>query len=96
MKIRSRVLSNRFRISRLNHVSKNSGFEAFCSLKTVENAQSSLGLFLNKVREGVVARGRWCAQINRIVLKRKHLLLFFVTCCVLGLCQDPAPRPKMV
>jgi len=66
------------------------------TLKTVENAQSSLGLFLNKVREGVVARGRWCAQRNRSVLKRNHLLLFFCTSYVLGLCQDPAPHTKMV
>ena len=75
---------------------KISRFEAFRSLKIVEKCTELFRMFLNKVREGVVARGRRCAKTNRSVLKRNHLLLLFTTSCVLGLCQDLAPRPKMV
>jgi len=52
-----------------------------------------LRMFLNKVREGVVARGRRWVQTNRSVLKWKHLLLLFRTSCVLGLSQTMRP-PK--
>ena len=51
-------------------------------------------LYTNKVREVVVARVRQCAQTDRSVLKRKHLLLLFSTSCVLGLCQDLAPTQR--
>jgi len=87
--------ANLFRISRLNHISKNSRFEAVRSLKIVENCTELFGLYTNKVREVVVARGRRCAQTNRSVLKRKRLLLLFSTSCVLGL-PRPYARPKMV
>jgi len=40
--------ANRVRISRLNHISQNSRFEAFRSLKIVENALSSSGLYRTK------------------------------------------------
>jgi len=89
-------LANRFRISSLNHISKNSRFEPFRSLIIVEKCAELLRLFSNKVREGVVARARWCAQTNRSVSKQNHLFLFLTNFCVLGLCQDPAPRPKKV
>ena len=87
-------LVNRFRISRLNHISKISCSEAFRSLQIVGKCTELLKMFLNKVREGVVARGWRCAQTNRSVLKRKHLLLPFSTSCFLGLCQDPAPAQR--
>jgi len=41
-------LASRFRITRLNHISKNSLFEAFRSLKIVENALSISGLYRTK------------------------------------------------
>jgi len=81
-----KVPANRFRISSLNHVSKNPRFESFHSLQIVENALSLHELFLNKVKEHVVGGA----------LKLIVLVLFFPTSYVLGLCQDPAPRPKMV
>ena len=87
-------LVNLFRISRLIHISKISRFEAFHSLQIVGKCTELLKMFLNKLREGVVARGWRCAQTNRSVLKRKHLLLLFSTSCVLGLCQDPAPAQR--
>ena len=52
--------------------------------------------FLCTITLVVVAQGRLCAQPHRSVLKRTDLLLLFPTSCVLVLCQDPAPRPKMV
>jgi len=88
--------ANWVRISRLNHISKNSRFEAFCSLKIVETCTELLRLFLNKVREGVVTHGLWWAQTDYSHKKLTNLVLFFATSCVLGLCQDPAPHPKMV
>jgi len=53
-------------------------------------------LFLNKVREGFVAPGRWWAQTDCSHKKLTDLELFFATSWVLGLCPDLMTRPKRV
>jgi len=75
---------------------KNSRFEVSRSLKIAEKYTELLRLFLNKVRQGVVARGRRWAQTDCSNNKLADLVLFFATFCVLGLYQDLAPRPKRV
>jgi len=60
-------------------------FEAFRTLKIVEKCAEVLGLYTNKVREVVVARGRWCAQTDCNVLKQTDLVVLFPTSCVLVL-----------
>jgi len=75
---------------------KNSRFEVLRSLKIAEKCNEVLRLFLNKVREGVVARGRRWAQTDCSHKKLTDLVLFFASSCVLGLCQDLAPRRKRV
>jgi len=62
--------------------------------KLSEKCSELFRLYTNKVREVVVARVRPCAQTDRSVLKRKHLLLLFITSCVLGCAKTLRPAQK--
>jgi len=55
-----------------------------------------LGIVQNKSSRGIVAHARRCAQTNSSAPKRYEGFLHFTKACVLGLCQDPSPRTKMV
>ena len=88
-----KVPANRSRISSLNHISKHS---RFCSLSFTPNRRKCTELARIVPEQSQGARGQWCAQTGCSHKKRTVLVLFCPTSCVLGLCQDPAPRPKMV
>ena len=55
-----------------------------------------LGIVNNKVGWGVVAHARRYAQTDSSALKLTMHLSLLSRTCVLGLCQDPAPHPKMI
>ena len=55
-----------------------------------------LGIVNNKVGRGVVAHARRCAQTDSSAIKLALYLSLFSRTCVLGLCQNRAPHPKMV
>jgi len=67
---------NRVRISRLNHISKISRFEAFRSLKIVEKCTELFGLYTNKVRE-VVAHVVGGALNRNAVYKNGSTFCYF-------------------
>jgi hypothetical protein len=50
----------------------------------------------NKAGWGVVAHALSCAQKDSSAIKLALHVSLFSRTCVLGLCQDPAPHPKMV
>ena len=50
----------------------------------------------DKVGRGVVAHACCCVQTDSSALKLALHLSLFIRTCVLGLCQDPVPHPKMV
>ena len=73
---------------------KNSRFEASRSLKIVEKCAEVLGLYTNKVREVVVARGRWCAQTDCSVLKTYRPCATFSDLLHAGAVVRPCDPPK--
>ena len=55
-----------------------------------------LGIVPNKVSRGFVAHAWRCAQTNCSAPKWYELFSHFTNSCVLGLCRDHVPRPKIV
>ena len=69
-----------------------------CHGSDIWQQSCKVGLFLenNKAGRGVVAHTRRCAQTDSSAIKLAPHVSLFSRMCVLGLCQDPAPHPKMV